>query len=181
MYIVIFGSEEDGIHFFRKDSVGTSAYRANISTGHQLWRYAPPGCKPVEAAPAVSNGKMVVGSFDGCLYGFWDGTEVTAPLVLDTGIVKIAGNRTAAMGTWTLTLFPNPASGGIRPCHPSRILKYTLPTFGRIHRSAPTFCEQCTFLQYRPKSNRSQFIEEIRQGCYCDASGVWKVSLCDSV
>jgi len=109
--LVIFGSEEDGVHFFRKDSVGTSAYRANISTGCQLWKYAPAGCKPIEAGPAVSNGKVVVGSFDGCLYGFWDGAEVTSPALADS--LSTEYRQSAALpGKWILTAFPNPASAG---------------------------------------------------------------------
>lgn len=108
---VIFGSEEDGIHFFRKDSVGyPHPYRANISTGCQLWKYTPTGSKPVEAPPAVSDGKVVVGSFDGCLYGFWSGTEVTEPVIVDslsTGLRK----SVAMPGKWVLTAFPNPSTG----------------------------------------------------------------------
>jgi hypothetical protein len=111
--LVIFGSEADGIHFFRKDSVGTSAYRANISTGCQLWRYAPSGCKPVEAAPAVSDGRVVVGSLDGCLYGFWNGTLVSAPVTVDSNGTGISVAAVKSPGQWRLSVFPNPAGGRV--------------------------------------------------------------------
>jgi outer membrane protein assembly factor BamB len=97
---VIAGTEDDGLCFYSK------------GTGSEIWSYAPAGIKPINSAPAVSNGRVVVGSTDGCLYGFWDGTEVHTPLmILGTQTERKAP---AAAGEWSLRLFPNPAKGQVR-------------------------------------------------------------------
>jgi outer membrane protein assembly factor BamB len=68
---VIFGSEKGEVHFLEKYS------------GKQLWSYKAASKKSFDAPVAVSNGKVLIGSLDGCLYGFWDGTEVTTPVKVD--------------------------------------------------------------------------------------------------
>jgi outer membrane protein assembly factor BamB len=105
---VVFGSEVSSdtggcaIHFYAKTS-------GNTYGGTQLWSYRPASNRPVSSSPAVSDGRAVVGSLDGCLYGFWNGTEVTAPVVIDSGST-ISGRPGRAPGQWTLSVFPNPSS-----------------------------------------------------------------------
>jgi len=107
---VIFGSEVSldtggcAIHFLAKTS-------GNTYGGTQLWSYRPASFKPVSSSPAVADGRVVVGSLDGCLYGFWNGTQVTAPIKVDSTGTGIAKGNVAAPGQWTLSVFPNPASG----------------------------------------------------------------------
>ncbi|HOX05176.1 MAG TPA: PQQ-binding-like beta-propeller repeat protein [Planctomycetota bacterium] len=69
---VIFGDESGALNFCKK---------ARDPGGAQLlWSFTLPSGKAIEASPAVSGGKVVVGSLDGCLYGFWDGPEVKKPV-----------------------------------------------------------------------------------------------------
>jgi hypothetical protein len=109
---VIFGEEKGVIRFCKKDSVGSPYTSVNLGySAHELWSYTLASGKAVEASPAVSNGKVVVGSLDGCLYGFWNGTQVTAPVRVDSGGSGIAKSAIALPGQWTLSVFPNPAAG----------------------------------------------------------------------
>jgi len=113
---VIFGEETGKIHFCKKDTVGRYPYAdwnsMNLGGAYAIWSYSLPSGKAIEASPAVSDGKVVVGSMDGCLYGFWDGTEVTAPVIVDS-LSTGSKNSAAVPGRWTLTAFPNPASAGM--------------------------------------------------------------------
>ena len=68
---VIFGSEKGEVLFCQKE------------TGKRLWSYQAASRKSFDAPIAVSNGKVLAGCWDGRLYGFWDGTEVTRPVVVD--------------------------------------------------------------------------------------------------
>jgi outer membrane protein assembly factor BamB len=108
---VVFGSEHSAdtggcaVHFF--DKAG-ARYE-----GTRLWSYRPASGRPLCSSPAVSDGRVVIGSTDGCLYGFWDGAEVTEPVVVDDGSTH-TGNRPAARaGAWTLSIFPNPSRGPV--------------------------------------------------------------------
>lgn len=104
---VLFGSEQGEVHFFKKD---TMPYGRQYG-GVQLWSYKCASGKAFDASPAVSNGKVVIGSLDGCLYGFWDGIEAASPVVVDSQTTGISNRNLQSAGTWSLTVFPNPASG----------------------------------------------------------------------
>jgi hypothetical protein len=104
---VIFGSEQGEVHFFQKD---TLPYGRGYG-GVQFWSYKTASRKSFDASPAVSNGKVVIGSLDGCLYCFWDGVEAASPVAVDSAITGISGRNLNNAGTWSLTVFPDPASG----------------------------------------------------------------------
>ena len=74
---VIAGSARGEVLFLQKSKSGKTA------GGAQLWSYKSPSRQPFDAPVAVSGGKVVVGSLDGCLYGFWDGAEVSKPVKVD--------------------------------------------------------------------------------------------------
>jgi flagellar hook assembly protein FlgD len=49
---------------------------------------------------------------DGSLYGFWNGTAVSAPVKVDsTPSTEVNRSSIATPGRWTFTAYPNPASG----------------------------------------------------------------------
>src|SRR3989339_62688 len=103
---VIFGSECGKINFFSKTSSTTFG-------GTSLWSYMPSSGKAISASPAVSNGRVVIGATDGCLYGFWNGTEVTEPTdISDSTSTRGDVSRIPAPGTWTLFVSPNPSATG---------------------------------------------------------------------
>jgi len=102
---VIFGSENN------QDTGGCAIHFHHKTSGANIWSYKPASYKAVCGGPAVSGGKVLVGSMDGCVYGFWGGTEVTSPVLVDS--LATSSKRTMAIpGKWTLTVFPNPASTG---------------------------------------------------------------------
>jgi outer membrane protein assembly factor BamB len=105
--VVVFGSEQGKMHFFQKNNIPWPRDMGGIN----LWSYETPSKKPIHSSPAVSNGKLVFGSLDGHLYGLWGGTEVTAPVIIDT--VSVETGKALVPGKWTLSLFPNPTSNGI--------------------------------------------------------------------
>lgn len=103
---VIFGSENN------QDTGGCAVhfYRTVPGAPIQLWSYRPASYKAISGHPAVSDGRVLVGSMDGCVYGFWDGFEVTSAVIVDSQSTTL--RKTAAAlspGTWTLNVFPNPA------------------------------------------------------------------------
>jgi len=108
---VIFGSEQSldtggcAIYFYAKTS-------SNPDGGTKLWSYRPASGKAISSSPAVSDGRVVVGSMDGCLYGFWNGTAVSAPVTVDSLGTGMAKGALATPGQWTLSVFPNPVTGG---------------------------------------------------------------------
>jgi outer membrane protein assembly factor BamB len=104
--VVVFGSDQGKMHFYRKNGIRWP----NQSGGEEIWSYVTPSNQPIQSSPAVSDGKVVFGGLDGYLYGLWNGTTVTEPVVVDSG-TTIAKGR-ARPGAWTLTAFPNPVSGG---------------------------------------------------------------------
>lgn len=110
---LIFGSEGNNdtggcaVHFINK-TMKTGTYLADY-----LWSYQPSSRRPMSGSPAIANGRVVIGSTDGCVYGFWNGTAVTSPVKVDTnGGTKVAGGAMSLSGAWILTAFPNPAAGG---------------------------------------------------------------------
>jgi outer membrane protein assembly factor BamB len=106
--VVIFGTDNNG------DSGGCNIHFRNKSNGSVLWSYKPSSYKAISGGPAVSEGRVLVGSMDGCIYGFGSGPVVNAPVVVDTtgGSTGIAANARLA-GEWTMTVHPNPVSGGV--------------------------------------------------------------------
>jgi len=105
---VIFGSEQGEVHFFQKDNIQWP----HQDLGVQLWSYKTASRKGIDASPAVSDGRVVVGSTDGCLYGFWNGTQITMPVKVDSGGSGVAGAALKVPGGWTFSVFPNPAGTG---------------------------------------------------------------------
>lgn len=105
---LIFGSEQGEVHFFQKD---TLPYGKGYG-GVQFWSYKTTSGKAFNASPAVSEGKVIIGSLDGCLYGFWNGTEVSSSVTVDTVHHTNVNDRQSPPGVWTLTASPNPSPGG---------------------------------------------------------------------
>ena len=104
---VIFGAEHNS------DTGGCAVYFRNKANGSSLWSYRPASYRPFASSSAVSDGKAVIGCMDGCVYGFWNGTAVTSPTIVDTtGNTGVATRNASLPGTWTLSAFPNPATGG---------------------------------------------------------------------
>jgi hypothetical protein len=104
---IVFGSEHGELHFFQKD---TLPYGRGYG-GVQYWSYKNATGKAFDASPAVSDERVVIGSLDGFLYGFWDGSEVSKPIKVDNSSTRISNTNTQAQGRWTLTVSPNPAQG----------------------------------------------------------------------
>jgi hypothetical protein len=102
---IIFGTEHNN------DAGGCAVYFFNKNSGTTLWSYTPASYRPFSSSPAASNGKVIIGSMDGCVYGFWDGVVVTTPIHIDNTVGGVKKDL-ALPGTWTLKAFPNPATGG---------------------------------------------------------------------
>lgn len=101
---VIFGTEQN------IDTGGCALFFRNKSNGAQLWSYHPASHRALSTPVAVSDGRVLVGSMDGCLYGFWNGTERIAPVKVDSSGSAGLSGRSLMPGEWTLSLFPNPTA-----------------------------------------------------------------------
>jgi outer membrane protein assembly factor BamB len=102
---VIFGAEQNS------DTGGCSLNFLNKTNGGRIWSFHPSNHRAFSTPVVVSDGRVLAGSMDGSLYGFWEGVAVTTPVKVDSTGTTTA-NLSKGPGSWKLTVFPNPVSGG---------------------------------------------------------------------
>lgn len=116
---VIFGSEDmKGLHFYNK----TSASPQHGTSFGLSFSFS----KPVTAPVAISDGRVVVGCEDGCLYGFWNGSAVNAPKPV-TGGLSVSGKGILAPAPLLSLLESSP-----NPFNSTVFIKYQLSRESRV-------------------------------------------------